>query len=61
MKLKVYNIVTLQAVLYANENWVLQKKHDCKIIAIEMKHFRKIADKTKWDRRWNERIKKLVD
>lgn len=43
-----------------SENWILNRKQDARINTIEMKHIRKIADKTKWDRVSNAEIRNSI-
>lgn len=46
--------------MYGSENWVLQKKHDREIEALELKHLRKITGETKWNRLRNKRIREII-
>ena len=60
-KLEVYNTVAVPTILYSCETWTIDKKHEDKIIATEMKYLRKIAGKTKWDRIRNEHIRTTLN
>jgi len=44
-KLEVYNTVAVPTILYSCETWTIDKKHEDKIIATEMKYLRKLAAK----------------
>lgn len=59
-KTKIYNTIILPTLTYASENWTIQKKHIGKLHAIEMKHLRKIAGKTKWDGVENKKIRDSI-
>lgn len=60
VKKKIYNMITLPTITYASESWTLRKKDEIKINAIEMKHLRRMAGKTKWDRVRNEDIREII-
>lgn len=60
VKMKIHNAITVPTITYAAENWTIGKKDEAKINAIEMKHLRRIAGKTKWDRIKNEDIRKIT-
>lgn len=59
-KLRIYNTIILPTLIYACENWTIQKKHIGKLDAMEMKHLRKIAGKTKWDGIRNNIIRETI-
>lgn len=59
-KIKIYNTITVPIITYACENWTLRKKDESKINAMEMKHLRRLAGKTKWDRIKNEDIREIT-
>lgn len=43
-----------------SKKWTIRRKYKTKISELEMKHLRRIAGKTKWDRMKNEGIRKIV-
>lgn len=38
---------TIPTIIYVSDSWTIQKKYETKINAIEMKHLKEIAGKTK--------------
>lgn len=60
VKIKIHNVVTLPIITYACENWTLRRMDESKINAIEMKHLRRIAGKTRWDKVKNEDIRVIT-
>lgn len=49
-KLSIHNGIINPTLLQACEDQTIKKKCAGKIAAMEMKHLRRIAEKTKWDR-----------
>lgn len=60
VKKKIHNMITVPTLTYACESWTIRKKDESKINAMEMKHLRKMAGKTKWDRVKNEDIREIT-
>lgn len=60
VKKKIHNMITLSTITYACESWTIRKKDETRINAMEMKHLRKMAGKTKWDRIKNEDIREIT-
>lgn len=55
--LKFYKVMALPALLYGCENWVLRKKDERRIEAVEMKFFRFVAGYTLLDKKRSEDIR----
>lgn len=60
VKMMIHGVITVPIITYASENWTVRKKDETRINAIEMKHLRRIAGKTKWDRVKNEEIRQIT-
>ena len=57
-KMQIYRTVFLPTLLYGSESWARTTKTDQRITATEMKYLRRVANKTKWDRERNAKIRK---
>ena len=52
--MRVYNAMVLPTLLYGCEAWTLQKRHESKLQALEMRHLRRVEGVTQLDRARNE-------
>ena len=60
LRLNVHNAVLVPTPLYSSETWVLQKKNERKINAMEMRSFRRICRVILADRICDEKIHRIA-
>lgn len=60
IKLAVYNVIALPAILYGCETWTTNESQKAQLNTIEMKFLRSIAGKTRYDRVRNEDIREIT-
>ena len=60
-RLAVHNAVLVPTLLYGSETWVLQKKNERKMNAVEMRSLRRICGVSLADRIRNEEIHKMAN
>ena len=56
-KLQIYQSIYLPTLLYGCETWARTTKVDSQVTAAEMKYLRRVANKTRWDRERNSKIR----
>ena len=59
-KMRVYNAMVLRTMLYECETWTLQKRHEGKLQALEMRYLRRVEGVTQVDRVRNEDVRQAL-
>ena len=59
-RLAVHNAVLVPTLLYGSETWILQKKNERKMNAVEMRSLRRICEVSLADRIRNEKIHRIA-